>query len=51
MKIEVKKYLASIGSKGGSSKSPAKKLAARLNAKLPRKRNPKSAPARQRKGK
>jgi hypothetical protein len=34
----VKKYLASIGAKGGSVKSEAKRLAARENAKKPRKK-------------
>ena len=34
----VREYLSRIGRKGGSVSSPAKKRAARLNARKPRKR-------------
>lgn len=37
-KSAVFKYLSSIGKKGGSATSVAKTVAARANAKLPRKR-------------
>lgn len=47
MKPEVKKYLASIGSKGGLSKSEAKLAAVRENGKLGgRPRNPLTTPKR-----